>query len=281
MGAWLADQVIDADRYPVADPGPLLSEIRSELHTTGCCVLPEFVAAEVLSILREEGAAAAPLAHHEVETVNVYNGAFDASLPVGHPGGVVFERGNAFVARDLIPEEFIVHRLYSDEVFQRFIAACFGLPEVHQLADPLAGLCLNVLNPGMEHPWHFDVNEFTVSVVTQEPDDGGHFDYCPDIRSAHEENFADVADVLAGRGDHLIHRLTLRAGDLQLFKGRYSLHRVSAVQGATARHSAIFAYCERPGVISSVARTRQLFGRVLPAHLAGAGSSVRVDRLLD
>ena len=63
----------------------------------------------------------------------------------------------------------------------------------------------------------------------------------------------------------------LRPGDLQLFKGRYSLHRVSTVHGRpTARHTAIFAYSERPGVVGSVARTRQLFGRVLPEHLAAA-----------
>ncbi len=87
--------------------------------------------------------------------------------------------------------------------------------------------------------------------------------------------------MLTGQGTHLIRRLPLRPGDLQLFKGRYSLHRVTTVEGETARHSAIFAYSERPGVIGSVARTRQLFGRVLPEHLAAAGHAVRVDQLLD
>ncbi|MEI5132987.1 hypothetical protein RB199_13290 [Streptomyces libani] len=56
---------------------------------------------------------------------------------------------------------------------------------------------------------------------------------------------------------------------------------MSPVRGETARHSAIFAYSERPGVIGSVARTRQLFGRVLPAHTAAEGRAVRGDRLLD
>lgn len=284
MGASVAvpvDHVIDTDRYSLAEPGSLIPDIRRELQTSGCCVLPEFIRPALLAKLRDECATAAPLAHHDVETVNVYNSVLDPSLPAGHPGSVIFQRGNAFVARDLIPANFIVHQVYSSEVFQQFIAACFGLPKVYQLADPLAGLCLNVVNPGMEHPWHFDVNEFTVSMLTQEPDAGGRFEYCPDIRSADEENFDDVAEVLAGRGDGMIRRLTLRAGDLQLFKGRYSLHRVTTVRGATARHSAIFAYCERPGVISSVERTRQLFGRVLPAHLAADGRVVRADRLLD
>ncbi|NUS91152.1 MAG: arpA protein, partial [Nocardia sp.] len=52
------------------------------------------------------------------------------------------------------------------------------------------------------------------------------------------------------------------------------------VAGAAARHTAIFAYSDRPGVIGTVERTRQLFGRVLTEHFAAA-DAVRGDRLLD
>jgi hypothetical protein len=191
------------------------------------------------------------------------------------------QRGNAFVAHDLIPAEFLIHRVYRGAAFRRFVAACFGLAEVHQLADPFAALCLNVIPPGRAHPWHFDTNEFTVSMLTQLPDDdSGTFEYCPNIRSADNENFTDVRDVLDGRGAHLVRRLALHPGDLQLFAGRYSLHRVTTVVGATARHSAIFAYSERQGVIGTPARTRQLFGRVAPLHLAAQASATRVDQLL-
>jgi hypothetical protein len=34
-------------------------------------------------------------------------------------------------------------------------------------------------------------------------------------------------------------------------------------------------------VIGSVSRTRQLFGRVTPAHLEATGGAVRVDQLMD
>jgi len=56
---------------------------------------------------------------------------------------------------------------------------------------------------------------------------------------------------------------------------------IEMVCPSRARHSAIFAYSERPGVIGSPARTRQLFGRVTPAHLAAAARTVRVDELMD
>lgn len=280
------DQVVDTARYPLpeldsAEGRAVVSRARRELSALGCTVLPDFIRPSLRDTLSRECAAIAPRAHFDTETVNVYNIAVDAELPEDHPGRKTFERGNAFVARDRIPDDAVISRLYSDELFHRFVARCFGLPELHELADPLSGLVLNVVAPDREHPWHFDTNEYTVSMLTQQAEAGGDFEYCPGIRSAHDEGFDDVRDVLEGRGGALVRSLPLQPGDLQLFKGRYSLHRVSPVRGAIARHSAIFAYSERPGVVGSVARTRQLFGRVLPEHLAAEGRAVRGDALLD
>jgi hypothetical protein len=286
LEALALDQVVDTARYPLSElesagGQAVVSRARRELLTLGCTVLPDFIRPSLRDVLRQECSAIAPRAHFDVETVNVYNIAVDSALPEDHPGRRTFQRGNAFVARDRVPAGSLISRLYSHQVFQRFIADCFRLPRLHELADPFSGLVLNVVAPGMEHPWHFDTNEFTVSMLTQEAQAGGVFEYCPNIRSAHDERFDDVRDVLDGRGERMTRRLPLQPGDLQLFKGRYSLHRVSPVQGEVARHSAIFAYSERPGVIGSVARTRQLFGRVLPEHLAAEGRAVRSDQLLD
>ncbi|MGW2561870.1 HalD/BesD family halogenase [Streptomyces sp. NPDC001514] len=286
LEAMTLDQVVDTVRYPLSElesagGQAVVSRARRELLTVGCTVLPDFIRPSLRDVLRQECSAIAPRAHFDVETVNVYNIAVDSALPADHPGRRTFQRGNAFVARDRVPAGSLISRLYTHEVFQRFIARCFGLPQLHELEDPLSGLVLNVVAPGMEHPWHFDTNEFTVSMLTQQAQAGGDFEYCPNIRTAHDERFDDVRDVLDGRGERLIRRLPLQPGDLQLFKGRYSLHRVSPVRGEVARHSAIFAYSERPGVIGNVARTRQLFGRVLPEHLAAEGRAVRGDRLLD
>lgn len=284
--AQLVERVVDTTRYPLSEPTSVawkdvVSRAHHELHDLGCTVLPNFIRSSRRDELQRECAEIAPQAHYDVETVNAYNITVDPSLPADHPARIPMQRGNAFVSRDRIPEGAILQQLYTSELFQHFIASCFELPEVHALADPLAGLCLNVVSPGMEHPWHFDTNEFAISMLTQEPDDGGTFEYCPNIRSGEAENFDDVRAVLDGGGDHLTRRLTLRPGDLQLFKGRFSLHRVTEVQGETARHTAIFAYSERPGVIGSVARTKQIFGRALPEHLAAEGHAVRGDQLLD
>lgn len=277
---------VETDRFPLDQPdspryAALVTRVRGELAADGCCVLAGFLRPTARERMRAESARLAPLAYGEPETVNVYNTDDHSVLPDGHPGRRTFERGNAFVARDRMPADSVLEALYTDPAVQRFVADCFGLAQVHELADPYSGLVLNVVEPGLAHPWHFDVNEFTVSMLTGEPEAGGVFEYCPNLRSPGDENLDAVTAVLDGAAPHLVRRLELKPGDLQLFQGRYALHRVSPVEGSTARHSAILAYSERPGVIGSMARTRQLFGRVSPVHVANERGTVRVDRLLD
>ncbi|MFY8158926.1 MAG: hypothetical protein ACOVLJ_05760, partial [Ilumatobacteraceae bacterium] len=87
-----------------------------------------------------------------------------------------------------------------------------------------------------------------------------------------------VGKVLDG-DQSLIHTLHLEPGDLQIFKGRYSLHRVTPLSGPTMRYVAIFSFTEMEGVVGSPERTKQLYGRVLPIHLERAG--MRGDALVD
>ena len=73
--------------------------------------------------------------------------------------------------------------------------------------------------------------------------------------------------------------LELEPGDLQLFRGRYSLHRVAPLRGARPRHVAIFSFVEEPGMVATPERAKQLYGRALPIHYERAG--LRADALVD
>ena len=277
---------INIEDYPLDRPESqawkeAVDRIRAELGDSGCCVLPGFIKPDALELLSKQGHEVAPHAYRYLETVNAYNIDINSDLDEDHPAKVTFEKGNAFVAKDLIPQEHLISQLFSNTEFKQFVADCFNKEKIFELADPLAALCLNVLDPGRSHPWHFDKNEMTVSLLTQLPDNGGVFEYCPNIRSPEDENFTAVRKVVTGEGDAYINRLNLQPGDLQFFKGRFSLHRVTPVEGSRERHTAIFAYTDKPGIVGYPERTRQLFGRVLPEHEQALEQAIKNDALLD
>ena len=85
---------------------------------------------------------------------------------------------------------------------KQFVAACLGEAQIWEYADPYAGLVQNVMPPGTEQPWHYDTNEFIVSMMTQQPTAGGDFEYCPNIRSPEGETTMRSVPWCAARRAH-------------------------------------------------------------------------------
>lgn len=276
------DDLVDLARYPIHDPEApalraLVAATRADLETSGCCVLPGFLTAEGLTKAAAEGTALAPKAFFRRLMCNIYNSAPDPSLPADDPRHLYFERTSGFVSRDMIPADTAIHRLYVSPAMKQFVAACSGADEIYEYADPFAGLVFNVLPPGTRQPWHYDTNELVTTIMTQAPEAGGAFEFCPGIRTPGDENLAGVARVLRGEDDARIRRIRLRPGDLQLFRGRYALHQVAEVQGPRARHTAVFGYANRPGLVGPLERTRQLYGRVAEAHMLADRAQQRAN----
>lgn len=278
--------VVDLDSYPIdrldsPEGQELLARIRGELAETGCAILRGFVREDLLTRIRKESDTLAPQAHINDTQTNPYSSDGDPSLPDDHPRNIFMDRSNGFVGGDLIGQETAIRQLYHDSSVKAFLARVLDIDELYEYADPLGGLVINVLKPGCQHPWHYDTNEFVVSMLTKEPEGGGLFEYCPQIRSPENENYEAVGRVL--QGDHApVHTLELRPGDLQIFYGRYSLHRVSRVEGKKDRHTVIFSYAREPGMIGRAERTRRIFGRIAPIHEQQTGEGpARSDKLQD
>ena len=66
-------------------------------------------------------------------------------------------------------------------------------------------------------------------------------------------------------------------GTLMLFEGRRSIHRVSPIRGARARHVALLAYDTRPGTDSSPLLKRVRYGR-LPGETRVSDDRTRSGR---
>ncbi|MFW2383629.1 MAG: arpA protein [Acidimicrobiales bacterium] len=280
-------ELVDLEAYPIHDPdsaGYLVAvdRARGQLADTGCALNKDFVRADALHALADEIEANKADTHFSVQKMNPYfHTEVNGDYPLDHPVNTFIERSSGFIPGDSWVPGCANDVLFRSPEVAGFLADCLSIPALYCYADPLAGLTSNILDPGQQFTWHFDTNDFAVTVLVQEADEGGLFEYVPGIRSANDEGFDRIAAVLAGGRDGVA-TLDLRPGDLQIFRGRYSLHRVTRVAPESSpRHAAIFAYTEQDNVIGRVDRTRQLFGRVLPEHIAAEESRVRMDALLD
>jgi hypothetical protein len=279
--------LVDLDAYPIHDPHSAgyvaaVDRARGQLADSGCALNKDFVKPHALEVLAEEIEANKPDTHFSVQKMNPYfHTEIRPDYPLDHPVNTFIERSSGFIPGDSWETNCANDLLFRSPEVAQFLAACLSIPALYCYADPLAGLTANILDPGQQFAWHFDTNDFAVTVLVQEADEGGLFEYVPGIRGAGDEGFDRIAAVLADRGEGVV-SLDLRPGDLQIFKGRYSLHRVTRVApNSRPRHAAIFAYTEQDNVIGRLDRTQQLFGRVLPEHIAAEESRVRSDTLLD
>ncbi|WP_419928174.1 HalD/BesD family halogenase [Candidatus Poriferisocius sp.] len=282
----LAD-LVDLEAFPIDDPTSAsyieaVNDARVGLRAEGCAVLNRFVSAEAVELLNDEVLERRHATHYSTQVINPYfHTAFNPDYPVEHPVNTFIERTSGFIPGDAWDRDCATDILFQSSEVARFLADCLEIPILYCYDDPLARLVTNICDPGQQLTWHFDTNEFTVTVLVQPADEGGVFEYAPGIRSADDEGFDAIAHVLAG-GRNGVKTLDLQPGDLQIFMGRFSMHRVTRV-GASSRprHTTILAYTPEPGVIGRVERTRQLFGRVLPAHEHAEQERVRSDALLD
>ena len=161
-----------------------------------------------------------------------------------------------------------------------FIQDCLGKDRLYIYEDPVSNMIVNVLTPGSQFNWHFDTNEFTITMLLKSAVSGGHFEYVPNLRNANDECYKDVRAVLCGEAQQVT-RLNLTPGDLQLFLGRFSLHRVTKNTGLSDRLLLIMSFAEKPGMIGSIERTRELYGKVTDRHLEAQTQRVRADKLMD
>ena len=275
-------QVIDLDRYPIHVTGEarrqLVADVQKDVRSVGCAVIKQFVKPSAIPALVAEGDRVAHLGHRNFNRTNPYFTQLPPDLPDTHPLRRFYDRSNAFVPADNFGDDSIIRAMYEWPAFAPFIQEVLEEPSFYRYADALADVIINLAEEGNGFPWHFDTNNYTVTLAIQNADDGGEFEYSPNLRTPTDENYDGVGRVLDG-DQTLIHSLHLEPGDLQIFKGRYSLHRVTPLSGPTMRYVAIFSFTEMEGIVGSPERTKQLYGRVLPIHLERAG--MRGDALVD
>jgi len=278
----IASEYVDLTKYPINEVGParkaLIKDSNLAIKDDGCVVLKGFIKQDRISELVAECDRVESRGHRNFTRTNPYFLSDREDLPLTHPLRRFYDRSNAFVPADNFGSESILRAIFDWPAFSPFVKEVLGEENFFPYADPLADVTVNLAEEGGGFPWHFDTNNFTVTLAIQNAEHGGDFEYSPMVRSLTDENYEVVEKVLDG-DKNLIRTLKLEPGDLQIFKGRYSLHRVAPLAGSRKRYVAIFSYVAEPGMVSSPQRAKELYGRVLPIHLERAG--LRADSLID
>jgi len=179
-------------------------------------------------------------------------------IPADHPALSRVETINHTLCGDQIAEP--LSRIYHWPALAEFLAQVMVKPKLYPMDDPLA--CANVMGyyEGEGLNWHFDRSEFTTTLLLQVPRQGGDFQFRQALRSAQDQNYDGIARLLRGE-DAEVSTLKLGAGDLNVFKGVNTAHRVTSPVGDLARVVTVFTYYETPGRFFSDEENLGFYGR--------------------
>ena len=259
------ERLVDLKGYPVLDPG---SEVynrvvlagRAQIAALGAVELPGFVSPAGVAALVDDAESLGQRAHRSAGQGTAYLEMPDFSLPEGHPRLTWGDYAVGAVAYDVIPRSSPLRRLYEWSPMTALIAAILDRGPLFPYADPFGALNLAVMGDGDQLQWHFDQTDFVVSLAIQAAEVGGAFEVVPRIRRPDDECYEQVGAVLGGEASSVI-TLAMTPGTLLLFEGRFSLHRVSPIAGATLRHMGLLAYDTKPGTVGSELLRRDRYGR--------------------
>ena len=277
------EELIDLDQFPLHDLDDprrkeLVMQCRAELEQYGCSHVENFVRPEAIKTMRDEALRLMPFAIYADDSNNPYFSADDTSLPKDHPKRFFQARTSAYINSDMLETQSTSRKIYDSDVIVHFLSECINVGPIYRWSDPLGRNPYSVMQDGDYLPWHFDGNDFTVSILVQESEEGGVFEYRPNVRSAENENFEEVKQVLNGKREG-IRELALKEGDLQLFQGRHSLHRVTKTYGDAPRIIALPTYHTNPFSVNRPHHSQTLYGRSLPVH--DERNLARSDQLMD
>lgn len=258
--------LVDLERYPLGDGerfGALLAACRSQLAHESFVRLPGFLRPGVAARMAAEVLAALPRAYRREQAFSAYDAADVDRYPAGHVRRRVHWNRQHVVSNDILPRSGLLVSLYHDDTLTRAIAAILAEPVLHRLADPVMACTATVMAAGDTHGWHFDLNDFVVSILLQAPAGGGRFEFAPYVRSDADERYDAVAAVMDGASAE-VRSERVEAGTLLIFCGRRALHRVSPVEGATPRVIGLLSYDRVPGVVYPSDVYQRVVGRRAP-----------------
>lgn len=248
------NRLVDLDRYPIdkldqPDGQALVDQCRADLAATAAATLPGFLRQEALARLTTETQKLIPLSRRFAEAPRV-------TFPEGdEPDGSAFEaevrtmkHANSYnqILNYQIPNNSDLRAIYLCPTMTEFVRQVRNLKELYHSQCPHLALTMKAAFEGDTDGWHYDPNDGVVTLLLQAADEGGEFEYAPNIRSRENQNY-DRVKRLFESPETEARGILQNPGTFTFFNGRNSMHRVKPVGATTQpRIVAIFSYDQRP-----------------------------------
>jgi len=255
--------LVNLQKYTLFEPvlrAKLVAMSRAAMAKEGSTILPGFILPAGIDLMRREALGLQPKSHRRERMLGAYAETTPNSDDESHP----LRRKSPYrmwvTATDQIAPEGATLQIYEWQPLIDLVADILDLPALYTVSDPMMRCNYTYLGDRDEHGWHFDGNDFVVSLMVQSAQEGGAFEFAPNIRDDKDPNYGGVRDVMDGLPGttRLIHA---RPGTLALFRGRYALHRVTRVSGSQMRIIALLSYHEQPGLMNGPEAQFRVFGR--------------------
>jgi alkylated DNA repair dioxygenase AlkB len=256
--------ILDIDRYPLDKPGTsewtkLVDRCKSDLAKEGMFNLEGLVHPTALQKAVAEIQPVMDTLFVHKRSHNIYFRKEIPELSADHPALQKVDTINHTVCADQISQSTVMW-IYEWAPFIHFLATVMDKPALYPMRDALARVNVMAYRDGETLNWHFDRSEFTTTLLLQAPEQGGDFVYRTDLRTEDNPNYDGVAKLLRGQDDQ-VKTLKLKAGTLNVFRGKNTAHKVSTVRGTKERMIAVFSYFDRPGVVFTKEDQMGFYGR--------------------
>ena len=250
------NKLIDLDRYPIdrlnSKAGQLLeARCRSDLDDCAAATLPSFIRQAEIANLVEEAESLVQVAHrYDGDSVTFYEeddiGCSDTDSLESVVRSARHPNRYCQILNYQIPNHSDLRAIYLWPPLTEFIRQVLNVEQLFLSQCPHLALTMKVAYEGDTDGWHYDPNDGVITLVLQTADNGGEFEYAPNIRNKIDQNYAGV-DRLFKSPDIEATRLALEPGTFTFFNGRHSMHRVRPV-GSTRqpRIVSIFSFDQRP-----------------------------------
>lgn len=255
------ENIVDLENYPISDSR--FREMCNEtLESNGSLVLPGFLIPAAVQSVAKEGQENQHLAYFCEQKHNILLTPPDAKFDAEHPRNLQVVSSKGCITDDQIPDDSALRRLYDSPAFREFLCAVLHEQTLYEYADSMSSINLHYASDGQELGWHFDNSSFAITLMIQEPNGGGEFEYVQGLRDSVtlDVDFSAVKKTM--NGNIKPSTLSMTAGTLVLFRGHTAMHRVTPVIGEKERMLVVLAYNSEPGIELSESARMTFYGRL-------------------